>query len=162
MSPLSENRLLFFLLFTLSDWNDPHSPVLTPVLLLFQLSRSRHAFILSAWWTNHPPHGRLPSWPLHGDLSRVTQLPHSDSLLRHYVSTPFCPRNIDWNMHTFEMAFLLTVLVTAALSTSSPHSRKSSILQPEPLSNWWRSTHALLSCVDLILWEKRRSSLVSF
>lgn len=146
----------------MSDSNNPYIRVLTPVLLLFQLSGSRHASILSAWRTNHPPHGRLPSRPLHGDLSRVSQLPRPDSLLRHYVSSSFCPHYIDWNMHTFEMAFFLTVLVTAAPSTRSPHSRKSSILQPAPLSNWWRSTHALLSCVDLILWEKRRSFLVSF
>lgn len=43
----------------------------------------------------------------------------------------------------FEMTFFLNVLVTAAPSTRSQHSRKSSILQPAPLSNWWRSTHAL-------------------
>lgn len=174
MFPLRKNTLIFLLFYPslwnydsniqslISDSNGPYSRVLSPVLFLFQLSRSRHASVLSAGWTNHPPHGRLPSQPLHGDLSRVTQLPCSDSLLGHYVSASFCPQNIDWNMHTFEIAFILTVLVTAAPSTHSPHSRKSSILQPAPLSNWWHSTRALLSCVVRILWEKRRSFLVSF
>lgn len=145
------NRKTMILQSLMSDSDTPSSGVLTGVLLLFQLSRCCYASVLSAWWTNHPPHRRLPSRSLHGDLSGVTQLPRSDSLLRHYVSAFFCHHNIDWNMHTFEMAFFLTVLVTAVPSTRSPHSRKSSILQPAPLLDWCRSTHALLSCVDLIL-----------
>ncbi len=59
--------------------------------LLFQLSRSCHAAVLPARWTDGPPHWRLQSWPLNGDLPRVTQLQGADALPRHHVSTRLSP-----------------------------------------------------------------------
>lgn len=72
--------------------------------------------------------------------------------------------NVDqyWLKHVqiFNVCSLISP-ATAALSTPSPDSRRSSILQRAQLLNWWRSTHVHLWCAAPILWEKRRSSLVS-
>lgn len=48
-------------------------------------------------------------------------------------------------------------LATAALSTPSPGSKKSSTLQPALHLNWWHSTHVHLWCAGRTRWGKRRS-----
>lgn len=59
--------------------------------LISQLSRSRHAAVLSARRTNCPPHWRLQSRSLDGNLPRVTQLQGADTLPGHHVSAYFSP-----------------------------------------------------------------------
>lgn len=60
---------------------------LTHTFLLLQLSRSGHAAVLPARRTDGPPHRRLPSRPLDGDLPRAARLPRADALPGHHVST---------------------------------------------------------------------------
>lgn len=59
--------------------------------LVLQLSGSRHAAVLPARWTNCPPHWRLQSRSLDGDLPWVTQLQGADTLPGHHVSAYFSP-----------------------------------------------------------------------
>lgn len=59
----------------------------SPCLWLFsQLSRSRHAALLPARRPNGPPHRRLQSRSLHGDLPRAAQMQGADALPGHHVS----------------------------------------------------------------------------
>lgn len=61
------------------------------MFLFSQLSRSCHAAVLPARWTDCPPHRRLPSWSLNGDLPWASQLQGADALPGYNVSAHLSP-----------------------------------------------------------------------